>query len=228
MATSAIDRIRVLLIDDYQLVRTGLRLLIERNPHMTVVGEATIGAEAIEIAARERPDIVLLDLNMGGESGLNLLPGLFAAANTRVILVNGERAPDEYLRAVRMGVMGLVRKEQAAEILIQAIEKVYAGETWLERALVARVLTVISGQRGAGQDQAAIEASKIARLTPREREAVALIGEGLYNKQIAERLSISQVTVSHHLTSIFHKLGLANRFDLVVYAYHHGLTKPLR
>jgi DNA-binding NarL/FixJ family response regulator len=226
MAASAINPIRVLLVDDHQLVLTGLCLLLERHAHIAVVGTATTGAGALDIAAREQPAIILLDLDIGGQSSLTLLPGLLAATpNARVILVTGVRAPEQYISAVRMGVMGLVRKEQAAEVLIQAIEKVYAGETWLERSLVARVLAEIAGQRTAEQEQAAIEIAKIARLTAREREVIGLIGEGLYNKQLAARLSITEATVSHHLTSIFDKLGLANRFDLVVYAYRHGLAK---
>ena len=104
----------------------------------------------------------------------------------------------------------MVRKEQAADVLVQAIEKVHAGEVWLEPAMVVRALAEISGQRSAAAQPIDPEAAKIARLTAREREVIGLIGEGLYNKQIAERLSISPATVSHHLTSIFDKLGVGN------------------
>jgi two-component system nitrate/nitrite response regulator NarL len=145
-----------------------------------------------------------------------------------VIVVTGVRAPEEHYRAVHLGAMGLVRKEQAADVLIQAIEKVHAGEVWLEAAMVTRALAEMSGQRAVGEAQTNLEAAKIARLTAREREVITLIGEGLYNSQIAARLSISEATVSHHLTSIFAKLGIANRFDLVIYAYRHGLAEPLR
>ena len=124
--------------------------------------------------------------------------------------------------------MGLVRKEQAAEVLVQAIEKVHAGEVWLETSMVTRALAEMAGQRAVGEEQTDPEAARIARLTAREREVIGLIGEGLYNKQIAKHLSISEATVSHHLTSIFAKLGLANRFDLVIYAYRHGLAEPPR
>ena len=111
-------------------------------------------------------------------------------------------------------------------MLIQAIEKVQAGQVWLEPSIVARVLAEMSKQRAVGEEPIDSQATRIARLTAREREIIALIGAGLYNKQIAERLSISEATVSHHLTSIFAKLGLANRFDLVVYAYRYGLAHP--
>jgi two-component system nitrate/nitrite response regulator NarL len=221
--------IRILLVDDHELVRTGLRMLLERYSHIMVVGEASDCDAALEIAAREQPDIVLLDLDLGGKSSLTMLPDLFAAApNTRIILVTGVRAPEEYHRAVRLGVMGVVLKEQAAQALIHAVERVNAGEVWLEPSMVARVLSEVSGQRVAGVIPPDPELAKIAKLTPREREVIALVGEGLYNRDIARLLSISEATVSHHLTSIFGKLNLANRFDLVVYAYRHGLAKPPR
>ena len=227
MPLPAASHIRILLIDDHELVRTGLRMLLERRPEMVVVGEATNRADALAMAAREQPDIILLDLDLGGESSLDFLPELCAASSrARVIVVTGIRAPEKYQRAVRLGAMGLVRKEQAAEVLIQAIEKVHAGEVWLEPSIVARVLAEMSSHRGAGEAPIDPQAARIARLSAREREIIALIGAGLYNKQIAERLSISEATVSHHLTSIFAKLGLANRFDLVVYAYRYGLAQP--
>ena len=229
MPEPATSRIRILLIDDHELVRTGLRLLIERRPEMIVVGEATNRAEALALAAGEQPDIILLDLDLGGQDGLDFLPEMrVASKQARVIVVTGMRAPEKYRRAVQLGAMGLVRKEEAGEVLIQAIEKVHAGQIWLEPSIVAHVLAEMSKQRALGEEPIDPQATRIARLTAREREIIALIGAGLYNKQIAERLSISEATVSHHLTSIFAKLGLANRFDLVVYAYRYGLAQPPR
>lgn len=219
--------IRILLIDDHELMRAGMRMLLEQQRGMLVAGEAADSAAALELAAREQPDIILLDLDLGGESGVELLPRLLAVAGqTRVIMVTGVGTDAEYQRAVRLGAMGLVRKAQAVDVLVRAIERVHAGEVWLDPMLVAQLIAGISAQRGAQAPPADPEAAKIARLTPREREVIELVGAGLYNNQIAERLSISEVTVSHHLTSIFSKLGLANRFDLVVYAYRHGLARP--
>src|SRR5215211_4505671 len=229
MPPASTKRIRILLVDDHELVRTGLRIALERHPHLAVVGEAGSRDDALAIAARERPDIILLDLDLSGVSSLDFLPELLAAADGgRVILVTGVRTPEEHYRAVQLGAMGLVRKEQAADVLVNAIEKVHAGEVWLEPSLVTRALAEISGQRSVAEQPVDPEAAKIARLTPREREVIGLIGTGLYNKDIAERLSISVATVSHHLTSIFDKLGVANRFDLVIYAYRHGLAESPR
>jgi DNA-binding NarL/FixJ family response regulator len=111
---------------------------------------------------------------------------------------------------------------------VRAIKRVWAGEVWLDPTLIAQLIAGISGHRAPQDTPPDAEAPKIARLTRREREVIELIGAGLHNHEIAERLSISEVTVSHHLTSVFGKLGLANRFDLVVYAYRHGLAQPAR
>jgi DNA-binding NarL/FixJ family response regulator len=229
MPAPATNHIRILLVDDHALVRTGLRIALERHPHLAVVGEAGNRADALAMASRKQPDIILLDLDLGGASSLGFLPDLLdAAQGGRAILVTGVHAPEEHYRAVQLGAMGLVRKEQGADVLVQAIEKVHAGEVWLEPTMVARALAEISGQRSLEKQPVDPEAAKIARLTPREREVIGLIGEGLYNKDIAERLSISAATVSHHLTSIFDKLGVPNRFDLVIYAYRHGLAESPR
>ncbi len=221
------DVIRILLVDDHTIVRSGLRMLISSEPGLEVVGEADGRASALDSSARLQPDIILLDLDLGGESSLDFLPDLLAnVPQARVILLTGTRNPDEHVRAVRLGAMGVVLKEQAAEVLIRAIQKVHAGEAWLDPTLTARLLTGMAPGRGARQVDP--EAIKIAALTDREREVIALICEGLQNKTIGQRLFISETTVRHHLTSIFSKLGLENRLELVIYAYRHGLAQPPR
>jgi DNA-binding NarL/FixJ family response regulator len=225
MATSLSQPIRVVIVDDHAVVRTGLRMLIESRPGTSVVGEASNGAEALAVVAHTQPDIIVLDLDLGGESGLDCLPELRAAASTaRVLVLTGVRDPELHRRAVRLGSMGLVRKEEAAEVLLQAIEKVHAGEVWLEPAMIASVLGEMTGTRASQPLDP--EAAKIASLTEREREVVTLMSQGLRNKQIAERLGISETTVRHHLTSIFAKLGVNDRLELVIYTYRHGLTGP--
>jgi len=135
------------------------------------------------------------------------------------------RDPEAHREAVRRGAMGLVLKEHAAETLLEAIAKVGAGEVWLEPSMVARVLGELTRPQTA-QQPISPEAAKIATLTAREREVITLVGEGLRNQHIAERLYISEATVRHHLTAIFAKLGVADRFELAIYAYQHGLAKP--
>ncbi|HET9221011.1 MAG TPA: response regulator transcription factor [Roseiflexaceae bacterium] len=215
--------IRVLIVDDHVVVRAGLRLLIESRPGLVVVGEAANQADALLLAAREQPDIILLDLALGAESGRDMLSDLRSTASeSRVLVLTGVRDPAEHRQAIRQGALGLVLKEQAPEVLLKAIEKVYAGEVWLDRSMLASVLgEMVVG----GAQRPSTEATRIAMLTDREREVIALVGEGLKNKQIGDRLSITETTVRHHLTSIFAKFGVESRLEMVIFAHRHGLTK---
>jgi two-component system, NarL family, nitrate/nitrite response regulator NarL len=214
--------IRILLLDEHLLVREGLRLLIERQPGLLVVGEAGCRAEAINVAQREQPDIILLDFNISEDSSADIVPELLeAAGNARVIILSGLRDPLAHRHALTLGARGLVLKQEASLILLSAIKKVNAGEVWLERAAAESLLSeMLCGSRRTRPDP---EAEKINSLTHRERDVVALVTKGLKNKQVAERLFISDATVSHHLTSIFNKLGISDRAQLIVYAYRHGL-----
>jgi two-component system nitrate/nitrite response regulator NarL len=225
IAPTSIRPIEVLLIDDHAVVRSGLRMLIESRSGLKIVGEAGNRAEALTVAAREQPDIILLDLDLCGVNALDFLPELFTAAeDARVIILTAVHDPAAYHRAMLLGAMGLVFKEKAAEVVIRAIERVHAGEVWFDRTLIGNVLTELS--RASATKKLDPEAAKIAKLTEREREVAALIGEGLKNKQIANRLFISETTVRHHLTSVFDKLGVTDRLELIIYAYRHGLAKP--
>jgi DNA-binding NarL/FixJ family response regulator len=215
--------IRVLLVDDHVVMRMGLRLLLESQPDLLVVGEAATGAEALTAATCEAPDVIVLDLDLGGESAIDSLPALRAAApQARVLILTGVRDPALQRQAVRCGAVGLVRKETAAEVLVQAIRKVHAGEAWLERTMMAAVLDEMQSPSTAPPCDP--EAAKIASLTTREREVIALIGEGLKNRDIATRLRISETTVRHYLTTIFAKLEVTDRLELVVYAYRYSLV----
>lgn len=216
--------VRVLIAGNLAIVRAGLRMLIESRDRLTVIGEAGTSVEALSLAAREQPDIVLLEADFGGESGLDLLPELLAASKaTRVIILTGLQNPELQQRALRLGASGLVFKDKTPEILFKAIEKVNAGEVWFERAMMASALGEMSRINGVQKTDA--EATRIATLTQRERQVVVLIGEGLKNRQIAERLFLSETTVQHHLSSIFGKLAVSDRLELVIYAYRQGLVK---
>ncbi len=216
-----------MLVDDHVVVRTALRMLIQSRPGLTMVGEAGNRADALRLAASELPDIILLDLELDGESGLDFLPELLNISDkARIIILTGVRDAEVHHRAVSLGAMGVVRKDNAVDVLIDAITRVHAGEAWLDPSLTARVL---SGMSRAGKArQTDPEAAKIATLTEREREVLALVGEGLKNKEIAGRLFISEWTVRHHLTSIFDKLQVSDRVELILYAYRHNLAKPPR
>jgi DNA-binding NarL/FixJ family response regulator len=216
--------IRILMIDDHAMLRAGLRMIIESHLGMVVVGEAENRRESLAAIAIETPDIILLDLDLGDENGLDLLPELSSAVpDARIILLTGLRDPEVQRRAILLGAMGLVSKQKAADTVIRAIEKVYAGEVWLDRAMIASILND-RVNTSVAPDQS-VEALRIAKLTEREREVIRLIGEGIKNRQIAERMYISEATVRHHLTSVFAKLGVTDRFELVIYAFQHGLAK---
>ena len=226
MVSPATNTIRILLVDDHIVVRAGLKLIIQSRPGMTIAGEAGNSDEAVALAASVQPDIILLDLDLGGESGTNLISQLIAAAGeARIIALTGVRDREVHRQAVLLGAMGVVPKEKAADALVSAIERVHAGEAWLDPSLMAGVLSEVSRPRLAKTDP---DTERIASLTNREREVVTLIGEGIKNKEIANRLFISETTVRHHLTSIFDKLEVADRVELLIYAFRHGLASPPR
>jgi DNA-binding NarL/FixJ family response regulator len=223
MHVSDVKLTRVLIVDDHALVRAALRILLESQPGVVVVGEASGVDEALGITNREQPDVILLDLDLGNVRGIDLLPQLhMAAPNTHVVVLTGVRDAEIHRQAVRLGAVGLVLKEKAAEVLLQAIDKVCAGGVWLDTMLIADVLSEMT--RPKFKQPTDPEEMKIASLTAREREVIELVGQGLKNQAIADRLCISEATVRHHLTSVFAKLGVDDRLQLAVYAFRHGLV----
>lgn len=218
-ATSA--TIRVLIVDDHAVVRAGLRMLIDQDPDMKVTSVAGNRSEALVAATSDPPNIIILDIVLGDEDGLSLLPELRAVApNARVLVLTGLRSSESQRQAMRAGAMGIVLKEHAVEVLIKAIKKVHHGEVWLDRLTMGSVLQEMTEEKQPDPDQ-----EKIASLTDREREVVSLVGEGLKNKQIAAKLFISETTVTHHLSSVFSKLAVSDRLELIIYAFRHGLAK---
>ena len=219
--TTSTPTIKVLIVDDHAVVRAGLRMLIDQDPDMEVTGLAGNRSEALAAATSEQPNIIILDIVLGDDDGLSFLPELRAVAgNARVLVLTGLRSPESQRRAMRAGAMGIVLKEHAAEVLIKAIKKVHQGEVWLDRLAMGSVLQEISENKQPEPDK-----EKIASLTEREREVIGLVGEGLKNKQIASRLFISETTVTHHLSSVFSKLEVSDRLELIIYAFRHGLAK---
>jgi DNA-binding NarL/FixJ family response regulator len=209
----------VIVIQQQAMVRAGVCLLLESHPRLTVTGEASNRLEALAVATREQPDVILLDLDPGDEISLDLLPELLAVVpEARVVTLTSAQDPELDHKAVRLGAVGLVTKNQSAEVLFQAIEKIHAGEAWINRRMVASVHRELT-RRNPKPDP---ETARIATLTGREREVASLVAEGLKNKQIAARLSIAEPTVRHHLTSIFEKLGVEDRLGLVVHFHRHG------
>ena len=224
MPESNTSLISILLVDSQTLLRAGLRHILETEPKFAIVGEASGREEALE-GARLRPDIVILNLNSDGESDLDLLSHLSVPAEgARVLVLISDFDLELRRRIVRFGVKGLVQKTESPDRLISAVKSVYAGEVWLDPRTVSHVLDDLLHAGDVNQTNR--ELNNGVRLTGRERDIIALIGEGLKNKQIAERLCISEPTVRHYLTSIFEKVGVKDRQGLIVYAYQRGLAKP--
>jgi two-component system, NarL family, nitrate/nitrite response regulator NarL len=215
--------IRVVHIDEQLLFRVGISSLMGESSGIKVVGGAGTRAAALALVQGEQPDVILLDLAFKEGSSLDFLPDLReAAGQAKVLILTGVADQELHRKAVRLGARGLVFKDAPVDMLIKAIEKVCAGELWLDRVTTAAVFDELSRRKESRNPNP--EESKIATLTAREREVICLVGEGLKNKQIGERLFISDVTVRHHLTSIFNKLDVADRLELVIYAYRHGLA----
>lgn len=226
MINASAGQIRILIIDDHLVVRAGLRLLIENETGMKVVGMASNRSEALKLAAQELPNLMLLDLDLGVENGLDFLSELHEQApNARVLVLTGIRDTEAHRQAVKQGAIGVVLKDETAEVLIKAIEKVHAGEVWLNRSTMGTLINEMSRMESDAEDP---EEAKIRTLTERERQVIELIAEGLKNKQIGERLFISESTVTHHLSSVFSKLGVSDRLELVIYALGHKIAQMPR
>lgn len=217
------QKIRIVIVDDQLVVREGLRMLLDNQSDIKVVAMASTREEALEIVTRQTCDLILLDLELGGQSSLLFIPQLREAAkNARVLVLSGLRDPEAHEKAAQLGAMGVVLKEDAADLLLKAIAKVYRGEAWFDRLTLGNILWRWSRQ---GKDSLDPQKNKIASLTERERQVIVLIAQGLKNKQIAERLFISPTTVTHHLSSIYSKLGVSDRLELVLFAFANKLAK---
>jgi DNA-binding NarL/FixJ family response regulator len=214
--------IRVMLVDDHRTVLWGLEKLIDGEmPRMQVVGKATSGAAAIELAAEMLPDVVVLDLDLAGESGVDIIPRLVNGQGTRVLVLTGLRDAKLHETSILRGACGLVLKQEPAETLLKAIEKVHEGQLWLDRATTGRIFIGLSRPKS----EAALGEPRLESLTARERDVVRLVvaEPGADNRALAARLQMGEHTLRNHLSRIYDKLGVPNRLELYVYAQRHGL-----
>jgi two-component system nitrate/nitrite response regulator NarL len=227
MPASPNTPLRIILLDAQALFRAGLRCILEKEAGLEVVGEASSVSAGIDIITSQKPDIILFEMNLMYLPELEIVPSLVrASGNARLILVTGTTDQAMLQKAVEDGVVGVIFKTQGPEILIKAIEKVHAGEVWLERSLIATVLGRLSRNQTSGKDDQ--ETNDMNSLSEREKEVVKLIGLGYKNKRISSELCISETTVRHHLTSIYDKLGVSDRLELLVYAHRYGLVSTPR
>lgn len=211
----------IVIVDDHALFREGLKAIICRNPSYEVVGEAARGDEALETARALKPHLVLVDISLPDQSGIDLTQQLRKSLpRTRVMIVSMHSKVDYIVNAFRAGATGFVTKESAPERLLQAIDLVLKGEYFMDSAVAQ---TVVQKLAGIASDQRQLRDPGYEALTAREQEILALLAEGQALKAIGDRLCISPKTVENHRTSIMRKLGLHTHFELIRYAAKVGI-----
>jgi two-component system nitrate/nitrite response regulator NarL len=211
---------RILIADDHPIFRDGLRKLLEAQPDFAVVGEAGDAREAVRRTALLSPDVLLLDLGMPGQTGLDVLRELAARSpGTRVLLLTAGIDKSQIVRALELGARGVILKGSATDVLFRGIRGVMAGQCWVGRDVVSDLVEAM--RRNGGKPRSNFG------LTGREREIIAAVVSARSNKEIADLFHISDKTVKHHLTNIFDKLGVSNRLELALFAVDHGLTEGL-
>jgi DNA-binding NarL/FixJ family response regulator len=222
------SKIRIVVADDHPIFRDGLCKLLALEEDFEVVAQASDGRQVLDVLQQYAPDILLLDLKMPGLDGLATLQRLQAVKNkTRVIVLTASDDKNEFVQAMKLGTSGIVLKQTATELLIKSIRKVHAGEIWLDSHTTAAVIRQFvaadeSPQQSAPPQQTSRERER-SPLSQREREIVALVAQGFKNKEMAEKMFISEQTVKNHLHNIFDKLGVSDRLELALYAIHNNL-----
>jgi DNA-binding NarL/FixJ family response regulator len=215
--------IRLLIVDDQELVRTGFRLVLETQDDLEVVGEAGDGAEALAQARELRPDVVLMDIRMPEMDGIETTARLAAEAiepAPRVLVLTTFDLDEYVFGALRAGAAGFLLKDAPRERLLEAIRVVHAGDALLSPSITRRLIEDFAARTDPLEPPAAV----LEQLTPREREVLVLVARGLSNGEIAQRLVVTEATIKSHVGSILTKLGLRDRVQAVVFAYEHGIV----
>ncbi|MFF1906225.1 response regulator [Kitasatospora sp. NPDC058218] len=223
--------VRVLLVDDQPLVRSGLRVIMADEPDLTVVGEAADGAEAVRLVGEVSPDVVVMDIRMPGMDGIEATRLITAGpATARVLVLTTFDEDDHVYDALRAGASGFVVKDMALDDILAAVRVVAAGDALIAPGVTRRLIADFVGRPGAAGPPAAPADSPrpIEGITEREREVLTLVGRGRSNAEIAEDLFITVATAKSHVSRLFAKLGARDRVQLVITAYEAGLVTPPR
>ena len=218
-----------MVADDHPIFRDGLCRLLALEPDFEVVAQAHDGRQVLDVLQQHEPDILLLDLKMPGLDGLATLQRLQTSKHkTRVIVLTASEDKNEFVQAMKLGTSGIVLKQSATDLLIKSIRKVNAGEIWLDSHTTAAVMRQFAtgaddAPAGSGAPASSSRERERSLLSAREREIVALVAQGFKNKEMAEKMFISEQTVKNHLHNIFDKLGVSDRLELALYAIHNNL-----
>jgi two-component system, NarL family, nitrate/nitrite response regulator NarL len=216
--------IRVVLADDHPIVRDGLRKLLTLEDDIEVVGEASDGREVVHVVQETQPDVVILDLRMPHMDGLAALQALQQIEKkSKVIILTASEDKNEFVQAMKLGCSGIVLKQTAPELIVKSIRKVFAGEIWLDSHTTAAVMRQFASPGDVMSGGGAGKGRERSPLSQREREIVSLVAQGYKNREMAEKMFISEQTVKNHLHNIFDKLGVSDRLELALYAIHKGL-----
>jgi DNA-binding NarL/FixJ family response regulator len=218
--------LKVLLADDQVLVRAGFRVLVDSDPGLEVVAEATDGAQAVDLCRRHRPDVVLMDIRMPGTDGLEATRQIGSAPgleSIRVLILTTFETDEYVFEALRAGASGFLVKDTEPEELLAAIRVVARGEALLSPSVTRRLIAEVVARPGRGAPGGGTD---LSALTEREREVLGLVAAGLSNDEIARQLYLSPLTAKTHVSRILTKLGARDRAQLVVIAYETGLVIP--
>jgi DNA-binding NarL/FixJ family response regulator len=211
---------RILLVDDHEVVRLGLKALLERHPQFDVVGEASSAREALELVANNHPDVVVMDIRLPGTSGIEACEEITNRfPETRVLMLTSYAEDEMLFSAIRAGASGYVLKQIGGEELVRALEAVARGEALLDPAVTQRVFQEV---RRAVKEE---EASAFAHLSQQEKHVLLLVSEGKTNREIAKALFLGEGTVRNYVSSILSKLGVSNRAEAAAYAVEHNLRE---
>lgn len=218
--------IKVVIVDDHPIVRAGMRSILACTDDIEIIGEGENGVEALDLVTRLNPNVLVLDVELPDRSGIEVAASLKCNpdCSTAVLILTAHKDPQIIFNLLRNGAIGYVLKDEALETLANAIRSAASGKSWLSPSVAGEVIQqAIQGNHH--NSQHVVDSCTDEELTPREKEILCLLGEGLDNSDIAKRLTLTKRTVQNHISTIYGKLGLNTRTEAMLYALHHGIAR---